>query len=225
MNDRRLIVFARMPAAGRVKTRLVPPLTREQAGAVYEALLLDVVERARATPAAPRIRYDEAPGASAFFAARFPDLCCDPQGPGDLGARLDRTFTEEFASEADCVAVIGSDSPTLPEHELRSAFTALAHNDVVLGPALDGGYYLIALRRAAWPRARVLFASMPWSSEQLLSETQVRLICSGLEWTLLSPWYDVDCMADLRRAVRDSSPESHLARLLNHELAASVESE
>lgn len=222
MTEHRLIVFAKAPVPGRVNTRLVPPLTTEQAAAVHEASLMDVVRRGLATHGQVSIRYDDAPGSSAFFAEAFPDLERRPQARGDLGVRLERTFAEEFEAGAERVAIIGTDSPTLPESRLAHAFEALIDHDVVLGPAADGGYYLVGIRGRAWPTARDLFAGIHWSSDRVLGDTITRLAGTGLQAELLAPWYDIDRPGDLRLAAVDAAPDSRLGRLLATELATTM---
>lgn len=213
-NTSLLVIFTRAPVPGKVKTRLTPPLTPEQAAAVHEASLHDVVARARTTAANLHIRYAEAPGAEEFFGLAFDDLEATPQGDGDLGARLARTFAEAFANEADRVIVIGSDSPTLPPSELGTALGALDRADVVLGPATDGGYYLVGLHARAWPAGQVLFDGIPWSTADVLSETLERSAAAGLDVDLLATWYDIDRIEDLHIAAAHADPESNLARLL-----------
>lgn len=219
MAESRLIVFAKAPVPGQVKTRLVPPLTEEQAAAVHEASLMDVVRQGLTMRVDVSIRHDDAPGSSVFFARTFPDLERRAQGSGNLGRRLERTFDAEFAGDAERVAIIGSDSPTLPSSALTHAFAALDRQDVVLGPALDGGYYLIGLRRRGWPEARVLLSDVPWSSERVLRATLDRLEGTGLSAELLTPWYDIDRIEDLRLAASHAQPDSRLGRLLGDELA------
>jgi uncharacterized protein len=209
-----LYVFAKAPRSGRVKTRLSPPLTAEQAAAVHQASLLDVVRLARAAHGDVRLRYDDAPGSAGYFGRTFPDLEHTPQGEGDLGQRLERTFDDAFAESATAAAIIGSDSPTLPAPTLTAGLNAILRHDVVLGPAADGGYYFIGVRREAWPRARRMLEDISWSTDRVLRETLARLAGAVPDVKLLPPWYDIDRIGELRLAAAHAEPGSHLARLI-----------
>jgi rSAM/selenodomain-associated transferase 1 len=111
-----------------------------------------------------------------------------------LGDRLAAAFAREFATGARHVVIIGSDCPGLDARRLRAAFAALRRRDVVLGPALDGGYYLIGLARPA-PR---LFRGIAWSTAGVAAQTLRRARALGLRWHLLPPLRDVDTAADAR---------------------------
>ena len=219
MNDRLLVVFSKAPVPGRVKTRLTPPLSPERAAAVHEASLRDVVARAGGVEADLVIRYAGGAGSREYFRRSFPDLSALPQGTGDLGSRLSNAFDAAFASGRVAVVAIGADSPTLPPSRLSEAFSTLtrsdtAQPDVLLGPAIDGGYYLVGLTTRVWPRARDLFRHIPWSTRQVLGATLERAAELALGVELLDPWYDIDGIDDLRAAAADAQPTSHLGRLL-----------
>jgi uncharacterized protein len=214
MTDAHLLVFAKAPQPGCVKTRLVPPLTPEGAAAVYEAALRDVIAGALGSGARVRILFDDTPGAEAYFARAFPELERRPQCAGDLGRRLCAALATRFAEGAESVAVIGADSPTLPGAYLSEGLAALREADGVLGPADDGGYYLIGVRRDAWPEAATLFREVPWSTDRVVQITLQRAAEIGLELRVLARWYDIDRAEDLARARTDARADSHLARLL-----------
>lgn len=210
----RLVIFAKAPVPGKVKTRLSPPLSPVQAAAIQDASLRDVVERARGVAADLRICYDDEDGAAAWFLDTFADVEVLPQGSGGLGRRLSRVFENGFDSGLSRLVVIGSDSPTLPREELDAAFEALATADVVLGPASDGGYYLVGLRARAWPRAHRLFRDVPWSTSDVFTATTAQAAAAGLEVRVLRTWYDIDWFSDLRLARADAAADSNLAREL-----------
>jgi uncharacterized protein len=209
-----LFIFAKAPRPGRVKTRLSPPLTPDEAAAIHQASLFDVVRLARAAHGDVRLRHDDPPGSAAYFARVFPDLEQTPQGDGDLGRRLERAFDDAFAEDAAAAAIIGSDSPTLPADTLTAGLDAVLRHDVVLGPAPDGGYYFIGVRREAWPRARRMLEDISWSTDRVLRETLARLAGAVPDVELLPPWYDIDRFDDLRLAAAHAEPGSHLARLI-----------
>jgi uncharacterized protein len=210
----RLLIFAKAPRPGSVKTRLSPALTATEAAALYEASLHDVAATATATVRDVQLFHDAAAGAEGYFRSAFPRLPTALQVAGDLGARLGAAFDHCFRADVERVAIIGADSPTLPGHLLPTAFAALAAHDLVLGPTDDGGYYLVAIRREAWPRAAAVFEGIPWSTDTVLARTLARADAAGIAHTLLEPWYDVDRPEDLIRARDDAHPESAFARAL-----------
>jgi rSAM/selenodomain-associated transferase 1 len=116
-----------------------------------------------------------------------------PQPAGSLGDRLAMFFDDVFNSGAGQVVVIGSDSPTLPLGLVAYAFTLLKDNDCVLGPAVDGGYYLIGQRG----RSRPLFAGIEWSTPRVLLQTARAIADCDASLAVLPPWYDVDTPADV----------------------------
>ncbi len=194
----RVVLFCKAPAAGRVKTRLCPPLRPEQAASLAEAFLLDELEILLAAPAwSVEVAY--APeDAAGWFRSRVPaNTELWPQSGDDLGQRLSRAL-------AGCeperpMVILGADSPDLPIECVREAFRVLhagAHG--VLGPTPDGGYYLIGLRR---PHPE-LFRNIPWSTDRVLRETMDRAHEAGVRLHVLEPWSDVDRIDDLRQLRR-----------------------
>jgi uncharacterized protein len=194
---RAVVVFARAPVAGRVKSRLAAAIGADAAAALYAAFLDDTcaLVSAAAGEGAPSgwrlvlaVDGDVGHPAVCALAARdgFERVA---QGDGDLGARLDAAIARYAGGGA--VVIVGSDAPTLPRARLGDAFAALADADVVLGPAADGGYYLIGARRAV-PE---IFRDMPWGTARVLAETRARLPGCAV----LAPHYDIDERADLAR--------------------------
>lgn len=202
-----LVIFARHPQRGRVKTRLVPPLTPDQALALHVACLQSTA--ALAASLSPRLELQLHLTSNSLDAARrvtrrlrLPQrVRVRVQGGGDLGARLARAFNKLGADGYDRVVVIGSDSPALPRRRLQSAFATLNRAEAVLGPARDGGYYLIGLRL---PRAGLsrLFRGINWGTPRAFRQTRARLRAARLRLHLLPPGEDVDTAADLIRLRR-----------------------
>jgi rSAM/selenodomain-associated transferase 1 len=185
-------MFAKWPQPGLVKSRLAADTSPAWAAALARAFLLDLLARCAALPVRRVLAFAPVEAEASFRAlvqGRF-DLL--PQTAGDLGARLAGFLQAQFAADAQRVVVIGADSPTLPAELLLQAFAHLDQADVVLGPATDGGYYLIGCTRLV-PE---LFQDIPWSSPQVLLETVRRVAALGLRLALLPPWYDVDTLAD-----------------------------
>jgi len=190
-HSRRLLLFTKPAREGRVKTRLIGDLTAAQAAALHAAFLEDLLDRLREGEFELRIAWALEPGEE-IPAGEWPGL---RQEGSDLGERLYRALHD---TGAGAVAALGSDHPTLPLEIVHRAFEAIESGaDVVLGPAEDGGYYLIALRAAAvTPR---LFAEIAWSTDQVLAATLDRGRELGLTVELLPAASDVDTPEDLRR--------------------------
>lgn len=210
----RLLVFAKRPAAGAVMTRLTPPLSPEQAASLYEACVDDVLDLATSLGRPVIVCYAGGDVARAYFTGRHPTLPRRPQADGDLGARMAEGFASAFGQGVERVVLIGTDLPTLPAAAVDAAFERLSEADAVLGPADDGGYFLIGIRNAAWPAAAALFTDIAWSTPAVLSATLARAEAAGLTADVMSPWYDVDDHDDLARARADARPGSRLAEWL-----------
>ena len=206
-SDSALILFAKAPIPGQVKTRLCPPLTPDEAASLHGSVVLDMLERSRLpTPTLPLQGGRDGRGLDRFVAcAPSPDhvffkileerhgVRLIAQIGDDLGARMARAFADVFALGYRQVLVVGTDLPTLPGSVFGEAVTLLAAHDVVLGPALDGGYYLIGLRKPS-PE---LFAGIPWSTDRVLPLTQQKAAALRLSTALLPVRRDIDTIDDL----------------------------
>jgi rSAM/selenodomain-associated transferase 1 len=191
------ILFARAPVAGRTKTRLQTHLTPAQAAALYEAFLQDTTRRLRDCGASRRVvaAADEeavSPLRDLLDAAAAGVEITVQRGEG-LGERMAAAFDEAFTAGAGRAVLMGTDSPSLPAATIDDALRRLQDHDVVLGPVVDGGYYLVGLRRDAAQRATgALFGEgLAWSTGRVLEESVERLP-DELRLALLPPWYDVD---------------------------------
>lgn len=209
-----VVIMAKVPEAGSVKTRLCPPLAPHTAAALYRAFLVDKIAQVRQlAQARPTIAYTPEDSRD-FFAALAPDFLLIPQQGADLGERLANSFAQCFAMGYTGVMAIDSDSPTLPTDFLQQAVDLLAmpHTNVVIGPSDDGGYYLIGLRALH----RELFDNMPWSTAAVAPETQKRATAKGLKIAWLPPWFDIDTAEDLRRLqttlAQTTATEPHYTR-------------
>lgn len=194
--ERVLMIFARLPQPGKVKTRLSPPLSLKECAALYGCMLEDLLERL----SLPNIRrilfYDDEAGVREWFEERWPGLELHPQRGGDLGVRMESAFGELFGEGCGSVVIVGSDSPDLPLSFIEEAFRLLEEGaDAVFGPSDDGGYYLLGLRE----QRRELFSGIPWSSPETLVRSLERGREAGLDMRLLPEWYDVDTPDDLTR--------------------------
>jgi rSAM/selenodomain-associated transferase 1 len=197
MTHTAVMIMAKAPYPGQVKTRLCPPLTPWQAAALGRAFLCDKIAQVRTlTSARPAIAYAPASGAD-FFVDVAPDFTrIAQQGPG-LGERLIHSLEYFLNLGYAGVMAIDSDTPTLPTHYLQQAVALLTKPDVdvVIGPSDDGGYYLIGLRAMH----HALFIDMPWSTSAVLPETVRRAEALKLRVAWLPAWFDVDTPADLAR--------------------------
>jgi rSAM/selenodomain-associated transferase 1 len=183
--------MAKYPEPGGVKTRLARVIGPEVACRLYRAFLRDLAARLAALPCAVSWAYW--PPASPF-PAMLPGARCRPQRGENLGERMATALAEEFLAATGPVLMIGVDAPHLPAAVLGEAAAALTGGaDVVLGPALDGGYYLIGLRA---PRP-ALFQGIPWSTPGVMQATLAAVHRLGLRPHLLPPSFDVDEPADL----------------------------
>ena len=191
-----LLVFARDPVPGQVKTRLIPALGAEGAAALYRDLLQHALAAATAVPGVSRTlwvdRPDPGPWIRALADAHAMALAI--QCRGDLGRRMHRALEVALAG-ADRAVLIGSDCPGYGRAYLEQAFRALDDHDAVLGPAADGGYVLIGLRRPT----PALFEAVEWGSGRVLEQTRMHLRGLGLRWKELPALHDLDPADDLCR--------------------------
>lgn len=193
-----VIVLAKQPRAGYTKTRLAAGVGAARAAELSAAFLDDTLAFAKSR--GRRLYVAFAPEeARDTFGALAPDALAFAQPDGDLGARVSHAFETVLRDGGSRPVLIGSDSPTLPAHLIASAQAALATHDVVLGPAGDGGYYLVGMNKPC----PALFEGIDWSTDRVLSQTLERANEAGLRVFLLPHWYDVDTAADLRRLERD----------------------
>lgn len=219
-----LIIFAKEPAPGLVKTRLCPPLSPEAAARLYRQFLEDVLEEMAQVPhVSLALAYTPDTARPFFHDLAPPGTHLFAQAGEDLGERLQQAFAWGFAQGAAAVLIRNSDSPDLPGSLVLAAREILERDraPVVLGPCPDGGYYLVGLKT---PRPR-LFAGIKWSSPTVLADTQTLAEALGLPVHLLPAWLDIDTPTDLQTFL--TSPKTqpapgwrsyHLARELLAEL-------
>ncbi|HSF66076.1 MAG TPA: TIGR04282 family arsenosugar biosynthesis glycosyltransferase [Nitrospiraceae bacterium] len=201
-----LVIFAKAPIPGKVKTRLCPPLTPDEAATLHGSFVLDMLERTNLAVATLHLPFHRYLACAPSSELAFFKIMEERQGVrlvdqigGDLGGRMHRTFTDFFAKGYKQVVIVGTDVPTLPLPVYGETFAMLDRSDVVLGPAFDGGYYLIGLKQPA----EQLFVEVPWSTDQVLSVTQQKAKTLGLSVGLTATWHDVDTIADLQRLIAE----------------------
>ncbi len=207
---RAIALFAKNPVAAAVKTRLVPPLTQAEASALATAFLQDasanVIDAAALLEAKPCIFYDPPSARDAIRRLVAATALLYPQVEGDLARRLSNAYDTLAREGLTDVCFTGADSPTLPRAYVAAAFAALdAGNDAVVGPASDGGYYLIGMRSAR-PQ---LFERIDWSTSRVFAQTCERAAEYAVTLATLPQWYDVDDVIGLTRLhaeLSDSQP-------------------
>ncbi len=200
-HNRHLIVFTRFPEAGTTKTRLIPSLGAEGAADLQRKMTEHILARVSIGCITPgtdiEIRYA---GGNVKRMQNWlgPRYTYHPQGRGDLGCRMSSAFEDAFRSGADQVVLIGTDIPDITATTLKTAFDTLGHADLALGPAKDGGYYLIGLNHEVFAGARMLFAGIKWGAASVLADTLKIADASGLSTRLLEALTDVDDPQDLQ---------------------------
>ena len=198
----RICIITRFSRLGKVKTRLTPPLSAEEALALHDRMVRHTLRRALAVAATGEARVEvrtdiTLPRAAHDWLGR--GFSSRYQGEGDLGDRIRLAFSEAFARGEKRVVVIGSDCPRLTSDHLRDAIRRLSHIDVVLGPAKDGGYYLVALRAESAKRSvPALFTEIPWSSPGVLAATLAIAEKNDLTYALLERFPTSTCRRTLR---------------------------
>lgn len=197
--DRALIIFAKHPVPGRVKTRLTPFLSPEEAADLYFCMLSDTLNKAnRLEGVTPVLFYQDDPGAKEYFSTIDKAMETLPQRGENLGQKMENAFSDMFDRGFGRVAIVGSDSPDLPEEFVQEAFDLLGTGDreLVVCPAEDNGYCLLAMKRV-W---KELFRDIPWSTGEVMPVTIERIAASGILAAMLPTWHDIDTVADLQNS-------------------------
>jgi hypothetical protein len=194
-----LIIFAKAPIPGEVKTRLCPPLDWEEAASLHGSLVMDAIERTKSlkgitlyVAGAPDLDHPFFKVMEGRYGARL----LLQRGP-DLGARMKQAMQEAFTQGAGNVLLTGTDLPTLPRTHLVEALTLITHHAVVLGPTTDGGYYLVGLRKMI-PE---VFQGIAWSTASVCAETKKKVEAAGLSLGLLPECRDLDTLEDLKHFI------------------------
>ena len=188
-----LLVFARHPELGRVKTRLAAGIGNEAALAVYKELLQHTYKATAQVAAHKTVWLAEASATLDAVPEIWPGYEQLLQFPGDLGMKMQAAFAHAFAHGAKAAVIIGTDCPGITGELLTQAFDSLATNDLVIGPAEDGGYYLLGMRELY----EDIFVDKSWSTDTVLAHTVADATRLGLRVAQLPTLRDVDDAADL----------------------------
>jgi rSAM/selenodomain-associated transferase 1 len=194
-----IVMFVKYPEKGAVKSRLAPVLDEGLIVSLYESFVRDLLATLERSGYPFRIAFTPA-DRKEEISRRFGPWDGFPQTGTDLGERMKNAFRDCFADGFTAVVVIGSDIPDLPPEIFAEAFAALESQGAVIGPAADGGYYLIGFRKETFVPG--MFEGIAWSTERVLTETLGRLVRAGLGVHRLPPRRDVDTVDDLRDLVR-----------------------
>jgi uncharacterized protein len=212
VNSAAVIVFARAPRAGTVKTRLIPALGAAGAALLYEGLLVRTLQQVAALSEVTRLIFVDERTALEDLGERvtFPAWQLRVQQGATLGARMAHALATTLQHHAR-VILLGSDLVDVETADLTQALDTLAAGtEVVLGPAADGGYWLIGLAR---PQPLLFTAEIPWGSARVYADTVAKIGAAGLSWSALRARHDIDCAADLAQhaaKLRELLPESSL---------------
>ncbi|CAN5529966.1 TIGR04282 family arsenosugar biosynthesis glycosyltransferase [soil metagenome] len=192
MNDKdALIIFAKNPEMGKVKTRLAIDVGDEEALKIYKILLKISFAFTRDLNCKKYIYFTDSVDNSTFD-SRYENKI---QVDGDLGFKMRSALNDAFDSNFNKVIIIGTDSPELNKEIISNAFRSLEEVDLVLGPAIDGGYYLLGMKK----RNDTLFTKIKWSTESVLKDTIEKITTDKLTYRLLEELIDVDTLEDLNK--------------------------
>jgi len=205
-----LIIFAREPVPGRVKTRLARKIGDQAAAELYAAMTKDVLDTVTGLTDVRRLLFWTAENYGIPAANAFPGFEVFAQQGVSLGDRMFDAFTRAFQGGLKTCCIIGTDSPDLPQRYIGKAFELLDRGDidVVFGPAEDGGYYLLGLKQAC----NGFFELIPWGTPRVLDDSLERARHLGLRTALLPKWYDIDTQEDLLCLVASSDDSAPCTR-------------
>lgn len=195
-NNARVVIFAKLPRLGKVKTRLQPELSAEQALDIYQQLFyhgLNTLQAARLCPFELWFDAEPEPAFAAQIMQRYEPVKIRVQQGDDLGQRM-QNAVRDVLQRTDKLVLIGADCPAIDKDYLATALANLNDSSpVVLGPASDGGYVLIAAQKANLP----VFDAIDWGTDRVLEQTRLRLRSAGIDWFELPSLIDIDRPEDL----------------------------
>ena len=191
-----ILLFVKAPLPGQVKTRLAASLGEDATLQLYRRFAQDILTAIDGAGIAVQVHYTPADARKAVAAWLGQERQYAPQEGADLGSRMENAFRRAFAEGSPRAVLIGSDLPDLPGDLLTEAFRSLDNNDAVIGPAKDGGYYLIGFRRDTFLPA--IFPGMAWGTNRVYSVTLERFTQARYRVHSLREWQDVDTVEDLK---------------------------
>ena len=213
--QRSILLFARYPEKGRVKTRLETHLTKDQIIGLYKCFVEDILSTLRKSGYPVTVCCLPSGREAEMKAWLGPEPAYIPQIGNDLGQRMENAFVQTFTaktSPVDQAILLGSDLPDLDPGIVHQAFDSLSSNDMTLGPAVDGGFYLVGFNRHAF--SKEIFDGISWGTGQVFKETMKKAKQAGLKIHVLPQWQDIDTFADLELFLRQAT-EKGSAHLLS----------
>lgn len=202
-----IIIMAKVPRAGKVKTRLQPFLSPAQCVSLSEAFLEDAINKAQSRTNDLIIAFSPSSERDYFTKFENKKFTLVAQKGENLGGKMFNAFQFAFEHDSDAVVIIGTDSPTFPPEFIDSAFEKLKNTDAVLGETTDGGFYLIGLLTLR----KEIFADVEWSSARTFEQITENIINANLKLSFLPIWYDVDFPEDLVKLRNNLIDESNIA--------------
>jgi rSAM/selenodomain-associated transferase 1 len=202
MTINKLILFAKYPVSGQVKTRIAEALGNYFAFGLYKSLLADVSDLTRQINAETIIVYSGPEGATFN---EFPGITCILQRGNNIGERMYNAFMDIFSTGSGKCLLIGGDTPDITVEILHEGYDILEQADIVLGPTTDGGYYCIGIKEGSLKST--FFQNIPWSTSLVFTETINRITETGLSWASLPVLSDLDEIDDLKRFYNNSINE------------------
>jgi rSAM/selenodomain-associated transferase 1 len=193
---KKLLVFVRVPEVGRVKTRLVGTLSEECVCQLYKCFVEDILATLSNREYDISICYDPPEGRQQMISWLGSSFSFMPQRGVSLGERMENAFTAVFSEGVEQAVLIGSDLPDLDATIIDEAFEGLKNHDLVVGPAVDGGYYLIGFNAGSF--SPKIFHGIPWGTNQVFDITAALITKSNLSMHLLPKWQDIDTHDDLK---------------------------
>jgi rSAM/selenodomain-associated transferase 1 len=188
-----LIIFAKEPEHGRVKTRLIGHMDDNEVLELYKDFVRKTIELVKDVPSDETFLAYDSSGEASFIKSIKGGLSLFRQEGKDLGERMHNAFIYSGKRGNEATIIIGSDSPDMPPEFIKKGFDSLEKSDIVVGPSRDGGYYLVGLKQ---PDERI-FKDVNWSSDKVFFETMNNIKNAGKVASLVDEWYDIDTIQDL----------------------------
>ncbi|MDY6823715.1 MAG: TIGR04282 family arsenosugar biosynthesis glycosyltransferase [Thermodesulfobacteriota bacterium] len=204
-----IILFVKAPVSGQVKTRLAATLGDDTALDLYQCFVTDMLAMVESLSHPLRIYYhppDAGPAVQRWLGDRY---ALFPQQGQTLGDKMQHAFSQTFDDGIEKAVLMGSDFPDLPATIVTEAMAALDTAPAVIGPATDGGYYLIGFTAAGFSPG--VFSDIPWSTDAVLASTCKRFQASGIRPYILPPWLDIDTENDLKQFIANCRQTPGLA--------------
>ncbi|MBI5142035.1 MAG: TIGR04282 family arsenosugar biosynthesis glycosyltransferase [Nitrospirae bacterium] len=204
-----LVIFTKEPKPGLVKTRFMPTLTADECAGLQEGFIADVLDKfAGRDDIAVSICFT--PDNSRYF--ELFGLPAFPQGDGDIGGRMFRALHRVMSFGAEKAVLIGTDMPHIDSGAIDDALAALDSADVVFGPADDGGYYLVGIKK---PACSAIFTGVEWSTPHVLAQSEDAARAAGLATARIQPGFDIDTPEDLARLMASGKVPAHTAEAVS----------